>query len=549
MTAPKFTAQIVLAYGVSVPIAYLATGDQPAAESAIAESIANDAAARGLDCPPMWHLDSTWGLEPLNDAARDSIGDFCGEKDPSMLCEPLEACKAMRPWIDPETTRRYGIPPRSVLVWWDADDVWNKPGVALALLRLRDWLCAGGSESMVIGLGNDPGRIPALIQGDVLLVRDPLPSDAERAGVVRDLCAENSIPADDRSIAAASGATASLTGFQVSQAGSLGCATGRLDLDVVGARTREMLGALPGITIDQPERPEHFAGIPYVLDWAGDLVKRIPIRLVVLLDEAEKIVQSGSDARDGGATAGIFKSLLTHLAYPDPRVLRNITILSSGLPGVGKSTLARVVASLAQCPIVMLDTDSLKNEYVGASKRNAEQAFARLVAFGGVHLWFATCNRTHDDTGAPLFREEFTSRMVETFYFGVPDAAQLEGIWLAQLRKFGLPPSERPPQALYQGWTGRDIVQAIQKSLDYGITVQQAAERHVASLRKVGKEVAERNRIAAENSYTDASTGRPYVAPSAAALMTPAAGRKLRAAAPAPAAPPPTETPDPGEDF
>jgi hypothetical protein len=551
MTPSKFAAQIVLAYGVSVPLGYLATGDQPAAESAIQDAIAADATARGIACPPIWHLDSTWGLEPLNDAARASISDFCGEKDPSMLCEPLDACKAMRPWIDPETERRYGIPPRSVLIWWDADDVWTKPGVALSLLRLRDWLCAAGSEAMVIGLGNDPGRIPALIQGDVLLVRDPLPSDTERAAVVRDLCAENSIPADARTIAAASGATASLTGFQVGQASSLGCATGRLDLDVVGSRTREMLGALPGITIDAPEDPRHFAGVPYVLDWARDLVQRIPIRLVVLLDEAEKIVQSGGDARDGGATAGIFKALLTHLAYPDPRVLRNITILSSGLPGVGKSTLARVVASLAQCPIVMLDTDSLKNEYVGASKRNAEQAFGRLLAFGGVHLWMATCNRTHDDQGQPLFREEFTSRMVETFYFGVPDLAQLDAIWLAQLRKFGLPPSERPPQALYLGWTGRDIVQCLQKSLDYGITVHQAAERHVASLRKVGREVGERNRIAAENSYTDASTGRPYMAPSAASLVAPApAGRKLRTAAPAaPVAPPPAPSPSDTEDF
>lgn len=546
--ANKFANDVVLAYSRSVPLVYLATGDEPAAESAILAALADNAQRTGDPCPPVFHLDAVWGVEPLNDAARDSLPALLGGGAASMFADPLIALKGLRPFADPDTGERFGIPARAVIVWWNVDVAWNKPDADVALLRLRDLLAQGGTEATIVGLGADPSRLPPLVAADVHVLRDPLPTDVERRSTIASLLRDNDVKADDQALGKAAGLSSGLTGFQAVQAASLATAGQRLDLDVMGSRAREMLGSLPGVSLDVPEPLQYFGGMPAIVQLATTITTRVPLRLVVLLDEAEKVVSSGDGARDGGATSGIFKALLTHLTTPRSQGIRSIGVNVTGVPGTGKSTLARVIAAMAGCLIVTLDPDSFKDQYVGESKRRAEQALRAIRAFGGVQLWVATSNRTHDDQGVPLFREEWRSRFaLGTWYFPAPTSAQMPAIWDAQLRKAGRKPSERWPNDV--GWCGRDVADVIALADDLGCPVAEVAADHVPSLRTMASEIDARNKVAALNLYRDASTGKPYQMPgSGIAPVQASGGRKLRSAAPVPADPPAPTTTD-TEDF
>lgn len=544
----KFAVDVVLAFSQSVPLVYLATPDQPAAERAIVEALVQDADERGEPVPAVWHVDAAFGLEPLTEAAREpeALGSLTGDMDVTMFADPLITAKGIRPVVF-ENKERGGMPPRSVLLWWDADAAWSKQDVPVALLRCRDALCADDCGAMVVGIGTDPGKLPALIAADVHVIRDPYPGEAERRAEIVSVLKGSKIKADESAIVRASGLTSGLTMFQAVQAAALASADGSLDLDVMGQRAREMLGGLPGITIDVPEPPEFFAGLPAIVSLADRLVRSIPIRLVVLLDEAEKVVSAGDGARDGGASGGVFKALLTHLTAPKSSGVRSLGVQATGVPGTGKSTLARVIASLAGCLIVMLDPESMKSEYVGASKQRAEQALSAIRAFGGNHLWIATSNRTHGDQGEPLFREEWRSRFaLGTWFFDAPTPEQLAGIWAAQLRKGGRDAAERWTDD--NGWTGRDVADVIALANDLQCPIAEIAAEHVPSLRTMGAEVDARRKIASLNSYRDAATGRPYQLPgSIPAIVAPSGPRRIgpaaRTVAPVTAPPPPAPAP------
>jgi hypothetical protein len=194
----------------------------------------------------------------------------------------------------------------------------------------------------------------------------------------------------------------------------------------------------------------------------------------------------------------------------------------------------------------MLDPESMKDQYVGESKRRAEQALAAIRAFGGNHVWIATSNRTHNDQGEPLFREEWRSRFaLGTWFFDAPTPEQLAGIWTAQLRKGGRDPGERWADDV--GWCGRDIADVVALANDLGCPIAEIAAEHVPSLRTMAAEVDARRKIASLNSYRDATTGRPYMLPGSIPIAAPSAPRRIgpaaRAAAPVAAPPPPAPAP------
>ncbi len=62
-------------------------------------------------------------------------------------------------------------------------------------------------------------------------------------------------------------------------------------------------------------------------------------------------------------------------------------ILLVGVPGSGKSLMAKAVAHTWQLPLIKLDLGSLYNQYIGETERNLRRAFDSIEAVAPVVLW------------------------------------------------------------------------------------------------------------------------------------------------------------------
>ncbi|MCW2927803.1 MAG: ATPase [Thermoleophilia bacterium] len=342
---------------------------------------------------------------------------------------------------------------------------------------LRD--IARDTEATIVLLGPH-GPIPAALQTSAALVDLPRPDHALIEAHVRSHVARAGRQhgvrqtLDDAGMAVLAGSLRGLTLEQVDQVllhilhddGILDAA----DLERALHEKGRLLASTGVLALESPVHGlEWVAGFPNLKQW---------------------IAQRGAAFGPGAAQFGL----------PAPRGL-----LLTGVPGCGKSFVAKAIARTWNMPLLRLDAGSLYDSFVGASERNLREALATAGALAPSILWIDEIEKGFGSTGPsesdgglgyrllgtlatwmqerphPVFLlatsnditklpPELTrqGRFDETFFVDLPDELSREHLFRLQLARAGRDHARFDCPSLAaasDGFSGSEVEQSITNAL------------------------------------------------------------------------------------
>ncbi len=198
-------------------------------------------------------------------------------------------------------------------------------------------------------------------------------------------------------------------------------------------------------------------------------------------------------------------------------------VLLLGVPGTGKSALARALGNEVDLPTITLDIGALMGSLVGETERKTREAIQTIEAmgkcivyidevekalsgangsngdsgtsgrqFGLLLTWLADPNKkafviatSNNVAGLP---KEFlrSGRFNGIFFFDLPSREQKDKIWSLYLNRFGLADSAIPPDA---EWTGAEIEACCETADLLGASLHDAASYIVPVARTAQEQV------------------------------------------------------------
>jgi SpoVK/Ycf46/Vps4 family AAA+-type ATPase len=172
----------------------------------------------------------------------------------------------------------------------------------------------------------------------------------------------------------------------------------------------------------------------------------------------------------------------------------------TGLPGTGKSLIAKTMGPQFGRMVVRMDLGAMKGSYVGESESNLRAALRLITSLSSDNaLFIATSNSVNAlDTA-------LRSRFVDTFYFPLPTSDELAPVWDIHRSKYNLE-GDIPEDT---GWVARNIKQCCEKAYRLNMTLEEAAETVIPTGVAMAREV-ERLNEQAHGRYLSASTGLKF---------------------------------------
>jgi len=313
-----------------------------------------------------------------------------------------------------------------------------------------------------VGLGGPWSILPPEIRSDVTVLDEPLPSDAELEAVVKFQHQAVKMPEPSKKVLArAVDALRGLSAFAAEQVTAMSLIDGKLDMEGLWERKRQMIEATAGLSIWRgKESLAEVYGLDNLIDYIKPLLQHVSV--VLFMDEIEKSM-AGAEGDTSGVAQALHRYLLTYMS--DREIL---AVLLVGPPGTGKSLLAKATGNHAGIPTIALDIDGLKGRFIGESEGNCRSAFGVVDAVGkGKILLLATCNSIE------ALSPELRSRFLDTFFVELPNKQARTAMWQQYGKEFGVSDQEIPED---EGWTGREIKGCCRKSKLRGVNLKDAAK-------------------------------------------------------------------------
>lgn len=289
------------------------------------------------------------------------ISDAAGRVVDAQSADPQRALATVRDGLPTEGAAPTGKAfARRVLVMRDLHR-WLDP-VTLRLVRnlARDLKAAPRAAKQAIVILTPSAEVPPELAGQAVVIDYPIPDRVEVAEILDDLVA--GIPDEARRAAAAPNgvreaaidAAVGLTAEEAEAcyARSLVVA-GRIDPGTVSAEKKRVIARERVLTWYDPD--------PRGLDAVGGL------------DLAKAWLRARASAFGARARA---------YGLPAPK-----GVLLVGIPGTGKSLLAKAVATAWGQPLLRLDVGALRSKYVGESEGNIRKALAVAETVSPCILW------------------------------------------------------------------------------------------------------------------------------------------------------------------
>lgn len=482
------TGQVKRARSRGASLIAITTADQPAAAELVATAVNGSGAA-------VVGWDSVRGPYALNRAGEAAVQQLCAGLDPSALTDAPTALGLARS----------GLPTGVVFVVANAHRLVEGTDALRCLQAIGNLRDPFGSTGRTLVLLAPTWTSPVELGSDVLVLDDPLPTEAEREELARkvldDAARGGAEIADvDSAVAEAVRLTRGLSRYAVQQTVSLSLERRGLDATQLQSRFVAAVNQTPGLTFEpEPVPIDAIGGLGNFKAFAQAVAGgRSKPRAVVFVDEIEKALagSSGASADSSGTSQGILGALLTWMEDHSAS-----GIVALGPPGSGKSMSAKALGGVLGVPTIRLDIGALKGSLVGQSEANTRAALKALESLAGSTFWVATCNSVNLP---PELRRRFKQGV---WFFDLPSREERASIWTLYLEKLGLDASQ--PRPADEGWTGAEIKACCESAWSLSIPLTVAAQWIVP----VAKSAAEQIRSLRQNAsgrYVSASRPGTY---------------------------------------
>ena len=467
---------------VSVPIACVRTADQFATMQMLAVE---------QEKYPLVKWDAANGLTFVNAAGK------------ALLAKKVEANG-----FDEALIAAQGFPQGPVLFVFNAhrqlhsSEPSSTAAAVQAVANLRDPYKV--SFRMVVLLGPMGWTVPQELGQDVVTLTHNLPSKSELRVVIESLekdakKAMPTIPAlDEAGLQRASDAVTGLSLFAAEQEVALSYGPSGLDQDVLLERKRVIIDQVRGCSVYRgTETFDDLKGLDSVKAKLRARIKaKTPIGVVVWIDEgADVFVNVEHDT--SGVKTDQQRLLLVEMENNGWK-----GAILTGVPGSGKSALARAFGNEAGVLTIALDFGDMEGPHVGESEMMARTAIETIKAVGGGNAFFLlTCNSLQG------IRPQFMRRFKKgVYFFDKPTQAECEPIWAYYEQKYALPQQPRPN---YTGWTGAEIRECCEEAWDTGCSLVDASTS-IIPVTLSRADVIDEMRKGAHGRFLDASKGGTY---------------------------------------
>jgi SpoVK/Ycf46/Vps4 family AAA+-type ATPase len=214
----------------------------------------------------------------------------------------------------------------------------------------------------------------------------------------------------------------------------------------------------------------------------------------VWIDEIEKSgIAHTNDSN--GINADALGLMLSHIEDHN-----SYCVSLTGLPGTGKSLIAKTVGPEFGRMVIRMDLGAMKGSFVGESESNLRAALRLITALSDDNALFVATSNSVNGLDTAL-----RSRFVDTFYFPLPSSEELAPVWDVHKAKYGID-DENPDDT---NWVPRNVKQCCEKSYRLGMDLSEAAFTIIPTGVSMAKEVNKLNEQA-HGRFLSASTGEKF---------------------------------------
>lgn len=358
---------------------------------------------------------------------------------------------------------------------------------------------------MLVLLGDLGFVIPPELVADVIVLDDDLPTHAALKTLVgelydagRQFAPSMETPTPEKLDAAAE-ALSGLPFFTAEQETAMSFDGTGLHIDLLWERKRKAIERTPGLSVWRgKERFDDLVGLDAIKTKLRQRIAgRRPLGVIVWIDEIDKALANVEHDTSGVRMYQLLK-LLSEMENSEWTGFCGV-----GVPGAGKSLIAKALGNEAGVPTVALDLGASESSLVGESEGNLNRIMQVIKAIGRGNAYFvATSN------AATIMRPELQRRFTDGFWmFDLMTDAERKAAWLAYIEKYNLGPQAALPRD--DGWTGAEIRNCCRDAHDLNISLHEAAVNVLSMTQSRGDDI-EGLRKYAHGRFLDAAKGGTY---------------------------------------
>lgn len=463
---------------VSTPIVAITTSDVPATIRHISE-VGNGS--------PKIAWDIVEGFTGRNETGVAAVAELGSDQATTNPVAALQIAKR--------------FPPKTMLFFANAHRLLDDLQVIQAISNVRDHYKR--SQRMIVLLGVSMS-LPIELQSDVVVFDEPLPNDADLAGIVTKICeaAKDSITfdPDDKQIARIASQLKGTSAFGAEQLAAMALRKDGFDYDYLRAQTASMIEQTRGLFLERSgETFADIGGLSFAKEWGTRLFAGpCAPTLVVRIEELEKAM-AGTKGDLSGTSSDILQVLLSEMEDQGWSGM-----LAYGAPGAGKSLYSKALANTYGVAAMRLDINACKGSLVGQSEQQIRQAMKVIRTIGGSRVFFVASVNALDIPAA--LQRRFRAGV---WFFDLPDDEERKQIWAINRKRFKI--AKQDALENDRDYTGADIRNVCEIAYSLGCTLSEAA-RYSVPLKVTAPQAIRDARQQAHGRFLSAAHGGVYEA-------------------------------------